>query len=440
MHISPRAVVLLSLARRVGGMAALSSRGAKATTYTGTATRTQRLEAEGHRHLISLAVAQNALMDDVLLPRVRAAAAAASDRVRYAPSWLGLPELRAGVARLYNDHVLARGGRVSASEVAICASATSAIDALLFAVLERGDAVLTPRPYYGSYARDVEARAECVMVPFDSERGVPTVESLEEHFQWREPRPKALLIASPHNPCGGVLSAETLRDCVAWSRLRGVQLIVDEVFALSTFEPGAFVSVLDVLDDAEDNGHVHVTWSASKDLALSGYRVGALITKSPAVIEAFGCLGIFCSASTLAQAVVSDVLADRAWLDGTWLPQLRARLKASWLHAKKHLDAHGLARLGADPEAGHFCLLDLRGDATLADGARFEKAGVVLTPGRLMGAPDGIFRLCHSSATGADVAEAIARVAGVVNASPRPAPPLASKDPICKAPNSCAQS
>ena len=189
-----------------------------------------------------------------------------------------------------------------------------AIDALLFAVLEKGDAVLTVAPFYGSYTRDVEARAECVLVPVPGATdGVPTVESLEEHFQWREPRPKALLVASPHNPCGSVLGAQTLKDMVSWTRLRNVQLIVDEVFALSTFEPGAFTSVLDVLDAAEDNAHVHVVYSASKDLALSGYRVGALITKNPAVLDSFKCLSIFCNAATLPQAVVAELLDDDAW-------------------------------------------------------------------------------------------------------------------------------
>lgn len=425
----------------------LSSRGAKAANYVGTSTTTNRLREAGKgRDLISLAVAQNVLMDDLLLPRVEAAAAAAVGNARYAESWLGVPRLREGVARLYNDHILTSGARVDAKEVAIVSSATAAIDALLFAVLERGDAVLTPAPYYGSYARDVEARAECVMVPFASRGGIPTVESLEEHFQWREPRPKALLIASPHNPCGSILSADALRDVVAWTRLRNVHLVVDEVFALSTFEAGAFVSVLDVLNDGDDNAHVHAVWGCSKDLALSGYRVGAVISKAPAVIAAFECLGTFAAASTVAQAVVADLLGDDAWLRDVWLPALRARLAASWKHCKKHLDAHGLARLGGDPTAGHFCLLDLRSSGA-ENGARFEaafaSAGVVLTPGALMGAPDGVFRLCHSSATGGEVAEAIARVAGVVNASPRPAPPpAAARDVTCKAPgpSSCAQS
>ena len=205
---------------------------------------------------------------------------------------------------------------------------------------------------------------------------------------------------------------------------------------------GAFTSVLDVLDAAEDNAHVHVVYSASKDLALSGYRVGALITKNPAVLDSFKCLSIFCNAATLPQAVVAELLDDDAWLRDAWIPELRSRLKASWRHAKKHCDAHALRRLGSDPEAGHFCLLDLRGVAEgPALNAALEKAGVVLTPGPLMGAPHGIFRLCHAAEPDARVAEAVARIAGVVNAAPPLPEPPAGNTPTCKAPApGCAQS
>ena len=58
-----------------------------------------------------------------------------------------------------------------------------------------------------------------------------------------------------------------------------------------------------------------------------------------------------------------------------------------------------------------------------------------------MGAHDGIFRLCHAAQPEKVVAEAIARVAGVINAAPLlPEPPLVANTPTCKAPSGCAQS
>ena len=294
------------------------------------------------------------------------------------------------------------------------AQATSAIDALLYSVLERGDVVLTPAPYYGSYVRDVEARAECVLEPvWTADGGAPTLAALDAAHAAHGAR--ALLLASPQNPCGTLLSRDALADLVAWSRARGVHLVVDEVFALSCFGAADFVSALDVAH--EDDAHVHVVYSASKDLALAGYRVGALVS-SPAVLRAVSALGTFCSAGTPAQAIVADLLNDDDWLAKTWIPALQGRLEASWQLCRAALDAHGLGLWrGVEPRSGHFCLLDLR-DRAKADPAHlapaFEEAGVLLTPGPLMGAPDGVFRLCHSAAPAADVREAVRRIDDVL--------------------------
>ena len=157
-------------------MTALSTRGRKAATMVGTATRGRELAKQ--KDLISLSVAQNALMDDLLLPRLAKASEKATSRVRYAASWLGDADARAGIANLYSKHVLKRGA-VSSEEVAVVASATSAIDLLLWATCDAGDVVLTPSPYYGSYKRDVEARADCVLAPFPSDDGVPSVAQLD---------------------------------------------------------------------------------------------------------------------------------------------------------------------------------------------------------------------------------------------------------------------
>ena len=360
----------------------LSSRGLRAASYVGTATRSREVPDK-----VSLAVAQNALMDDILLPRVAKAAAAASSQVRYAPSWLGAPAAREGFAQLYNEHIL-QTGRLDASQIAVVGSATAAIDLLLYATCERG----------------AEARAECRLVGVPSEHGVPSEAQLEA--AWTEDA-KCLLLASPHNPCGTVFPADALRACVRWARRRGVQVVVDEVFALSVFED-SFTSVLDLLDD--DDRHVHVVYSAAKDLALSGYRVGAIATRDASVLDAVASAGAFCAASTVTQAIVTELCTDDRWLRDEWIPALRSRLAESWHSARRCLETEDLPVVG-EPAAGHFCLLDLR--ETRCDERALEAAGVVLTPGPLMGAPEGFYRLCHAAESSEVVAAAIARVGRV---------------------------
>ena len=182
---------------------------------------------------------------------------------------------------------------------------------------------------------------------------------------------------------------------------------MDEVFALSVFED-SFTSVLDILDD--DDRHVHVVYSAAKDLALSGYRGGAIATRDASVLDAVASAGAFCAASTVTQAIVTELCTDDRWLRDEWIPALRSRLAESWHSARQCLETEGLPVVG-EPAAGHFCLLDLR--ETRCDERALEAAGVVLTPGPLMGAPEGFYRLCHAAESSEVVAAAIARVGRV---------------------------
>lgn len=360
-----------------------------------------------------------------------------TDGTAYAPSWLGTRALRQQFVNLYNNHILQKT-TVAIEQIAVLASATSAIDLLMFALCEVNDVVLTPAPYYGSYRRDVEARAACPLVAVRScQRGtLPRIEDLEAAVREQDTA-RVVLISNPQNPTGSVMDAPSLQAIISWAKRQGLHVIVDEVFALSVFE-GGFTSALDLM--SETDTHVHVVYSASKDLALSGYRVGCVFTRAADVIRVFDTVGVFASPSMPAQNAVEDLLADEDWLARVWIPQLRTRLSSSYASAKSHLARHGIKVAGTDPVvAGHFCLLDLCASFT-APGAfehtpllpsflshdsglsaaeadaifsgKLYDAGVILTPGApSMGMDEpGIFRLCHAGHDAATVAEGIRRI------------------------------
>lgn len=392
----------------------LSSRAKETLGLGGTATRTReamaKARAAGLKEMpwISLAVAENKLMEDLLRPKLEASSCMV-DGTYYAESWLGQASLRQRLAQLYNNHVL-RNASLSSDNVAVLASATAAIDLVLFALCDEGDAVLTPAPYYGSYRRDVEARARCRLVPVVGDRGrLPSMAQLEA-----SPPAKVLLLSNPQNPVGTVADEAELRDVIDWARRRGTQVVVDEVFALSVF--GAdFTSALDLADD------VHVVYSMSKDFAISGFRIGAVFSRSAELMQVLEGVGCFASPGVPVQLAVDALLEDDAWLRDVWIPQLRSRLRASYESAKQEIDACGL-RLVEEPTAGHFCLLDLGlppspGAAADVDAdlsRRLFEAGVILTPGAPnMGLVDdpGFFRLCHAGHPAPKVSEGIRRIA-----------------------------
>lgn len=359
-----------------------------------------------------------------------------TDGTNYAPSWLGTRALRQHFANLYNNHILGKT-TVAVEHVAVLASATSALDLLMYALCEVSDVVLTPAPCYGSYRRDVEARAACRLVAVrNSQRGtLPSIENLEAAVQEQDSA-RVVLISNPQNPTGSVMDATGLQAIISWAKERGLHVIVDEVFALSVFE-GTFTSALDLI--SANDTHVHVVYSASKDLALSGYRVGCVLTRATEVIRVFDTVGVFASPSMPAQNAVEDLLADEDWLARVWIPQLRSRLSSSYASAKGNLARHRIKIAGAEPVAGHFCLLDLCASFTAHDAFEHTPrlpsflsrdsglsaaeadailsrmlydAGVILTPGAPSMGMDvpGIFRLCHAGHDAATVAEGIRRI------------------------------
>jgi len=92
---------------------------------------------------------------------------------------------------------------------------------------------------------------------------------------------KALVLANPHNPLGRCYPKAVLEECLKFCNSRGIHLVSDEVFALSTFEcpdlPDAtpFTSALS-LDAAAlscDPSRLHVIWSMSKDFGSSGIKL-----------------------------------------------------------------------------------------------------------------------------------------------------------------------
>ena len=368
-------------------------------------------------------------MEDILEAKLdEVATRSFRDGIHYAESWLGQSEVRSALARFYSDLVL-RHRTLLTDQVAVTASATAAIDVLLFALCDEGDAVVTPAPYYGSYRRDVEARARCKLIAVESDhRGsLPALEDLERRIDLMEKPPRVLLLSNPQNPLGTYLCPDEIARFADLACRKDLHLIVDEVFALSIFDPDPlrrFVSALDLNEHYGDlDQRIHVVYSASKDLALSGFRLGCVFTRNPEVIKALEVLNVFASPGVPCQNAVASLLNDRPWLEDLWIPQLRLRLKTAWAKTESVLRSHGL-KVAQTPRAGHFCLLDLldtpttttTGTAAEVDGEiwkRCMEAGVLLTPGAPnMGCSThaGLFRLCYAGTDEVTVTEGIRRL------------------------------
>jgi len=188
---------------------------------------------------------------------------------QYAPM-TGLPRLREQVALkvagLY-------GRRVDAdNEVTIVPGATEAIFCAVQALIRPGDEAIVLDPCYDSYEPAVElAGGRCVHVPLQLADFAVDWQRLADAIT---PRTRLILINSPHNPSGALLSAADLDQLAALIRERDIWLISDEVYEHLVFDGVAHASVL---AHAELYQRAFVVSSFGKTYHVTGWKTGYVV-------------------------------------------------------------------------------------------------------------------------------------------------------------------
>ena len=227
--------------------------------------KAQELRAQG-REVVSLAVGE----PDFGTPEhVREAAKKAIDDgfTRYTPV-PGIPDLRNAIAGYYGQFygVCAKGENAIAS-----GGGKQAIYNLLMALLNPGDEVLIPAPYWVSYPAMVElADGVPVIVPTDPENGfLVSVRDLEAVCT---PRTSVLILNSPSNPTGGHYAQEALDEIARWAKARGIFIISDEVYDRLVYEPAKPSTLSNFWQRHPEN--VAIVGALSKSFCMTGWRVG----------------------------------------------------------------------------------------------------------------------------------------------------------------------
>ena len=188
---------------------------------------------------------------------------------QYAPM-TGLPALReqvaAKVAAFY-------GRQVSAdSEVTITPGATEAIFCAIQAVVRAGDEVIVLDPCYDSYEPSVElAGGRCVHVPLALPGFSIDWQRMQDALS---PRTRMVILNSPHNPSGALISRAELDQLAELIRGRDIYLVSDEVYEHLVFDGVGHVSVL-----AHDELYARsfVVSSFGKTYHVTGWKTGYVV-------------------------------------------------------------------------------------------------------------------------------------------------------------------
>ena len=276
----------------------------------------------------------------------------------------------------------ASAGRPISNDQILCFPGTqTALYAALMAVTEAGDDVLVGDPMYATYGGLIAASgARMVPVPLRSESGFQiTAEAIARKIT---PRSRAILLNSPHNPTGAVISKQGMQDVVDLAEKHDLWILSDEVYDEMVFDGAQFVSPLSFPAVA---GRVVVVSSISKSHAAPGFRSGWSVGSAEftnrllplAETMLFGNQPFIADMTAVALSQPSRVAAD-----------MRRRFEGRAGRMFARLD--GVAGLRVNqPKAGMFVLIDVSSIGLSGEAYAFElleKTGVAVMPGSAFGA------------------------------------------------------
>ncbi|MGO2610329.1 pyridoxal phosphate-dependent aminotransferase [Glutamicibacter ardleyensis] len=343
---------------------------------------------------------------------VQAAVEAAKDpkNHRYSPA-AGLPELREAIAEKTLRH---SGYELSGSQVLVTNGGKQAVYNTFAALLDPGDEVIIPAPYWTTYPESVQlAGGVPVSIFAGPEQGYKvTIEQLESVLTERT---KILLFVSPSNPTGAVYTAEQITEIGRWAASKGLWVVTDEIYEHLTYGDVTFNSIATLVPELEDR--VVILNGVAKTYAMTGWRVGWMA----------GPLDVIKAATNLQSHATSNVanVSQRAALAAVAGPLDAVEEMKMAFNRRRLAIVQGLNSIEGlhcpMPDGAFYAYSDVRGllgrkirgvvNNTSAELASFilEQAEVAVVPGEAFG-PSGYIRMSYALGD-ADLAEGISRMA-----------------------------
>ena len=346
---------------------------------------------------------------------VAAAVAACQDPAnhKYTPAG-GLPALKeALVDKTERDS----RWRPEASRILVTNGGKHAVYNTCATVLNPGDEVLLPAPYWTTYPESITlAGATPVPLATDTASGFRvTVDQLEEA---RTPHTKALFFVSPSNPTGTVYPADEIEAIGRWAVEHGIWVFADEIYEHLTYDDNVHYSMRALVPEIDD--HFVAINGVAKTYAMTGWRVGWMIgpadlIKAASNLQSHGTSNVANVSQRAALAAVSGDLTAVADMRASF--DRRRRTMTEMLRSIEGVDL-------LTPQGAFYAFPDLTGflgreiagrvATTTSELAAIilDEAKVAIVPGEAFGSP-GYARL--SFAVGDDdLVEGLTRISGLL--------------------------
>ncbi len=316
---------------------------------------------------------------------------------------LGLPELRAGIAGLYQRWY---GVDLDPARVVVTAGSSAAFLLAFTALFEAGDRVGLGEPGYPSYRQILRALSlQPVGIPTRVENRLQPVPADLDGVEMA-----GLIVASPGNPTGTMLDHAALRGLIDHCAGRGISFVSDEIYH-GLHYGGRAVSALEITDEA------YVINSFSKYFSMTGWRVGWMVVPEAHVrtIERLAQNMFICPphASQIVALAALDCVAELEANRATYATNRQLMLEG--------LPRAGFTRV-APPDGAFYVYADVSDLTTDSLGFAREilhDAGVAVTPGLDFDPVRGRQSLRFSYARGtADIVEGLARLQAFMASRP----------------------
>jgi len=324
-----------------------------------------------------------------------------SGEIRYTPA-SGTPAMKDAIidytARFY-------GRQVERANVMASAGAKQAIMVALLALVDPGDEVVFPAPYWVSYPEMVRlAGGKPVVVRAGDGSFQPTV---QEMVAATGPRTRAVMLNSPNNPSGQFFTREFLEGVIEHCQARGIRIMMDDIYHRLVYDGREAISCYDCTDKSVDDSMLVVLNGVSKQYAMTGFRIGWAVGPRD-LIKVMGNIqshqsGNPCSLSQ--HAAVAAIHGNQGSVR-----KLAAELEVNRDELVRLL--REIPGLDVQPPQGTFyCFCDFRPfdeDSTRLAARLLEKVMVVTVPGVEFGM-EGYLRLSYCGAI-EDVREGVRRI------------------------------
>lgn len=189
------------------------------------------------------------------------------NKTRYTPN-SGIPELRTAIAeRIREDH----GIVYEPDQVLVSPGAKASLYFACMALLDAGDEVLLPSPFWVSYPEQVRlAQARPVLVDCSQENGFKvTVDDLE---RMSTPRTRLLILNYPSNPTGSCYAREELEPIAEFCSRRDIRVLADEIYSMLLYDGRRFASIAALGPEMQER--TVMINGMSKTYSMTGWRIG----------------------------------------------------------------------------------------------------------------------------------------------------------------------